>query len=177
MKKSILIVMISCLVVIACIVFIRSIFPQKYKVEIDTYSSMYDLPKSFVASVINIESGYRESAVSNAGAKGVMQLLPSTALDCADRIGLEITEDQLFDAETNIMLGCFYLRYLLDLFDGNWINTLSAYNWGYGNVRDWIRIGNADDSGTIIDIPVEETERYIKKFKVSLFVYEKIYKY
>ena len=147
------------------------------KEQIKKYSSEYNLPASYVASIINIESGYDSNAISRANAKGLMQLLSSTAFDCADRIGLIITEDQLFDEDISIMLGCFYLRYLLDLFDNNWINTLSAYNWGYGNVCNWINAGNVDNVGTITNIPIKETKRYISKFKMCRFVYENLYKY
>ena len=156
---------------------IFAMFPRQYTHEIDKYSREYNLPKSFIASIINIESSYDKNAISNAGAKGLMQLLPSTAFDCAKRLDISIEEEQLFDGEVSIMLGCFYLRYLLDLFDNNWINTLVAYNWGYGNVRDWIAMGNVEGNGTINNIPVKETKDYLKKFKINLVVYQKLYRY
>lgn len=177
MKKLIIIGLSCLLTVVLFISLFYYLFPQKYRAEIDKYSAIYDLPKSFVASVINIESRYNPNAVSNAGAIGIMQLLPSTAIDCADRLDIDIVEEQLFTVETNIMLGCFYLRYLLDQFGGNWINTLAAYNWGYGNVRDWIAVGNVSEDGTIINIPAKETIQYLKKYKVCNFVYEKVYNY
>jgi soluble lytic murein transglycosylase len=177
MKKLIVVVLSCLLTVVLFISLLYYLFPQKYRAEIEKYSALYNLPKSCVASVINIESRYDPNVVSNAGAMGIMQLLPSTAFDCADRLGIDIEEKQLFVVETNIMLGCFYLRYLLDQFDGNWINSLAAYNWGYGNVRDWIAIGNVSEDGTIINIPAKETKQYLKKYKVCRFVYEKIYNY
>jgi soluble lytic murein transglycosylase len=130
-----------------------------------------------VASVINIESSYDENAISKANARGLMQLLPSTAFDCAKRMGIVISEEDLFNEETNMMIGCFYLSYLLDLFDGDIVNTLSAYNWGLGNVRDWIALGNVNENGTIRNIPVKETKDYIQKYNVNYFVYGRIYKF
>lgn len=165
------------LVVLIFILILCLCFPRKYFAEIQTVALKYDLSPSLVASVINIESGYDNYAVSKVGARGLMQILPSTALDCADRMAVEITEDDLFDYKINLELGCFYLRYLLDLFDDNVINVLSAYNWGLGNVTRWIEMGNVDMYGTITNIPIEETSNYLRKFQVNKFVYEKLYKF
>ena len=106
-----------------------------------------------------------------------MQILPTTGIDCAKRINMEITADDLYDININIKIGCFYLKYLLDMFDGNITNTLCAYNWGLGNVKDWIDIGNVDDKGMITNIPVKETKDYIEKYKTNIWVYEKLYKF
>ena len=152
------------------------IFPKKQITLINTYAKKYGLNSSLVASVINIESGFDSDAVSDAGAMGLMQILPSTAKDCAKRMGIDDHSIDLFDPNTNINIGCFYLSYLLEMFDGNLENALSSYNWGLGNVKDWIARGNVDDNGTIKDIPISETRNYIKKFKVSEFVYKNIYK-
>ena len=165
------------LVGVICLVVILffAMFPRKYNDLIDKYSQEYNLDKYLIASVINIESGYDSNSVSKAGAIGLMQILPSTAFDIADRIGIEIEENDLFNEEINIQLGSFYLRYLLDLFDGNINNTLSAYNWGLSNVKNWINDGNIDETGTITNIPVRETSNYLKKFKANKFVYKNIY--
>ena len=165
------------LVGVICLVVILffAMFPRKYNDLIDKYSQEYNLDKYLIASVINIESGYDANCVSKAGAIGLMQILPSTAFDIADRIGIEIEENDLFNEEINIQLGSFYLRYLLDLFDGNINNTLSAYNWGLSNVKNWINDGNIDETGTITNIPVRETSNYLKKFKANKFVYKNIY--
>lgn len=175
MKKiiwiSIVLVGVICLVVI----LFFAMFPRKYNDLIDKYANEYNLDKYLIASVINIESGYDSNSVSKAGAMGLMQILPSTAFDIAGRIGIEIEKNDLFDEEINIHLGAFYLRYLLDLFDGNIDNTLSAYNWGLSNVKNWINEGNIDDTGTITNIPVSETSNYLKKFKANKFVYKNIY--
>lgn len=154
-----------------------NLFPKKYEDQITIYAKKYSLKKSMVASVINIESSYKKDSVSDVGAIGLMQLLPTTAFDCANRLGIEIDEDEIFEPEINIELGCYYLSYLLDLFDENIINALCAYNWGLGNVKDWIELGHVDDSGTITEIPVSETKNYIRKYKVNIFVYEELYKF
>lgn len=139
---------------------------------ISKYSYEYNLSKSLVASVINIESHYDSKAISDAGAIGLMQLMPNTAEEIARKLGVE--DYDLNDVEINIRFGCYYLRYLLDMFDENIINSLCAYNWGLKNVQNWLHEGNLDDSGTITNIPVDETRGYIKKYKFNNIVYSKI---
>ena len=177
MKKIIITSSIMIAIILMVVLLLFVFFPKKYKSEVMHNAKEYNLSPVLVASVINIESGYDESAISKAGAVGLMQLLPETAYDCADRLGMSVTYEELFDKSTNLMLGCYYLRYLLDLFDGNLVNSLCAYNWGLGNVRSWIELGNVDENGTITNIPVEETRDYLKKYRVCSWVYEKIYRY
>lgn len=175
MKKIIWISTVLVGVICLVVILFFAMFPRKYNDLIEKYANEYNLDKYLIASVINIESGYDTNSVSKVGAMGLMQILPSTAFDIAGRIGIEIEKNDLFDEEINIQLGAFYLRYLLDLFDGNIDNTLSAYNWGLSNVKNWINDGNIDDTGTITNIPVSETSNYLKKFKANKFVYKNIY--
>ncbi len=107
-----------------------------------------------------------------------MQLLPSTAVDLANRLKMiDFEVADLFDPSVNIELGAFYLRYLLDMFDDNLTNALCAYNWGLNNVRNWIGLGNVDGSNTITNIPIKETSEYIIKFRLNKFVYKDLYRY
>lgn len=177
MKKIIGISSIFIIVVIMAIVIFFLCFPKKYQNEIKEYSGIYGLDRYLVASVINIESSYDKEAVSSAGAMGLMQLLPSTAQDVGRRVGKDIVEEDLFDEKTNIELGCYYLSYLLKMFDGNITNVLCAYNWGLQNVKEWIDKGNVDEAGTIINIPVKETRDYIGKYRLNRFIYKNIYGY
>lgn len=170
MKKIWMNISICLIVAIVFFLLLFLFFPRKHIDEINRFSKEYNLEPSMVASIINIESGYKEDAVSNAGAVGLMQLLPSTASDCARRMGLMLEDDSLYDVDINIRIGCYYLRYLLDIFDGNVTNTLCAYNWGLGNVNDWMTAGNEKD-GTITNIPVKETREYVRKYRVNKVVY------
>ena len=173
MKKFII---ISFGIIVFVVLFFVLAFPKKYTNQIMFFAEKYSLSPAMIASVINIESSYSTTAESDAGAKGLMQLLPSTAEECAKKLDMEGVTIDLFDTETNIEIGCFYLSYLLNVFDNNITNVLCAYNWGMGNVNDWINEGNVDNNGTITNIPVKETRNYIKKYRCNLFVYEKIYK-
>lgn len=152
------------------------LFPRKYIDEINKYSAKYNLPSYMVASIINIESGYDAMAHSNADAMGLMQLKLTTAMDMARGTGIDVDSVSIYDKDINIMLGCKYMSYLLDVFDGNETNALASYNWGLTNVKGWIASGNRDEGGTIENIPVRETREYLKKYKLNRFVYKNIYR-
>lgn len=175
MKKTIF--RIFLMIIILAVVLITSIyllFPIKYKDLVEKFSKEYSLDKRMVFSVIKIESNFKKESLSKAGAIGLMQLLPSTASDMAKRLNIGENYD-LYDEEINIRLGCYYLSYLLDYYDGNIINSLCAYNWGLSNVNNWIEKGNFESSGTITNIPINETKNYIKKYKFNYFIYDLFY--
>lgn len=118
---------------------------EKYAPHIETLAAEYRLPKALVHAVIRAESAYDPTAVSHAGAVGLMQLMPGTA----ERYGVSDREDPL----SNMRGGVRYLRDLLDMFDDNLMLALAAYNAGEGAV---IRSGYQ-----IPDYP--ETQDYVKK--------------
>jgi soluble lytic murein transglycosylase len=90
-----------------------------------------------LAAVVRHESGYAPRAVSPAGARGLMQLLPSTAAWMAGERGQKVGLADLFEPEVNLRLGAAYLRWLLDRYQGDEILALAAYNGGLRNVDAW----------------------------------------
>jgi len=150
--------------------------PIKFENEIKTYSKIYDLDASIVASLINVESSYNSIAMSNKNAIGLMQIKLETA-NYLDEISDRklISENELFNTETNIKYGCEYLRYLLNKFDDVY-TAIASYNAGETRVRNWLK--NTDysmDKKTLINIQFKETENYIKKIKNNIKFYKKIY--
>ena len=94
----------------------------------------------FIASIIFSESTFRPKVVSNMGAIGLMQLLPSTAKYIAQKESINWKGTKsLYTVEYNIRLGIQYVQYLENMFDGNRNLALMAYNWGPGNVRQALR--------------------------------------
>jgi len=95
-----------------------------------------------VAAVIHTESGFRENAVSARGARGLMQVMPSTAEWVAGRIGYpSFSVEMLFDPRYNIEIGTWYLADLIRQFEGSAVVALAAYNGGRGEVDRWLRQG------------------------------------
>jgi soluble lytic murein transglycosylase-like protein len=110
-------------------------------VAIAAESSRANLPIELVLALIQVESSGYNFAVSPVGAMGLMQLMPATAEDVANRIGVRWKGPAtLFDPVTNVQLGVVYLRELLDRY-GSVSIALAAYNWGPTRIAERLRQG------------------------------------
>ena len=147
---------------------LRNLYPIKYKDLIVEYSVKYNLEPELVSSLIGAESGFDKDAVSNAGAVGLMQVLPSTAVEISNKLGVEYYD--LHSPRDNIEFGCYYLKYLLDYYKGDVVYSLCAYNAGINNVKYW------DFNGDVDKIPIKQTKNYVKKILRSYWMYGNIYK-
>jgi soluble lytic murein transglycosylase len=137
--------------------------PVFHKGTINAYAHQYRIDPLLVTAVIKEESKFFQHARSHQGAIGLMQLLPSTARELAQEVGLKnFKADDLEDPDINIRLGVYYLRKLLDEFEGDRVLALAAYNAGLGKVQKWY-IQNPLIGVEIADIPYEETRNYVKE--------------
>lgn len=143
----------------------------------EKYSEENGLDKYLVYAVIKAESNFNPNVKSNADARGLMQLMEETAVERSNVIENEDIEAyDLYDPETNIKLGTSYLSYLLELYDGNTVLAIIAYNAGLGNVKQWIKEGVIKPDGSDIEnIPYKETENYVRKILRDYQMYLKIY--
>jgi soluble lytic murein transglycosylase len=136
--------------------------PLSYQDVIRQQAAADHLDPALVAAVIDTESKF-DPSTSSAGAVGLMQLLPSTAEFLARRThGYAFKVSDLQNPQVNITYGCYYLRFLLDEFNGNVKEGLAAYNGGETNVANWI--SNAHAAGHafgVSDIPFPETRAYV----------------
>ena len=143
-----------------------SFYPLKYKTEIRTIAEFYDVNSALIASVINAESGYHPNAVSNKGAVGLMQVIPSTAEWVASKIGIDFSIDALKHPRTNILIGTYYLKYLLDKFRDT-KTALIAYNAGEGNVQNWLGntayLAKDSENAVLKSCPFPGTNKYVEK--------------
>jgi len=154
----------------------KRLYPMEYQQEIWQCAEEYRLDPYMVCAVIHTESRFRPMAVSRLGAVGLMQLMPDTGIWIGDHLGLELTESELTDPETNIILGCWYLRYLLDQFEGDYTLALAAYNGGIGNVRKWLADPDLSGDGEHLDhIPFDETAAYVGKVERAWDKYRDLY--
>ena len=151
-------------------------YPMRYVEEINSISQRYDLKASLVASIVNVESGYNPNRTSNKGAKGLMQLMPSTAQWLCENLKIEYDEERLYEPEYNLNLGCYYLKSLLNKFT-NVDSAICAYNAGPTNVNNWLKNSEYSKDGQVLQkIPFEETENYIVKVNKNLKYYSRKYK-
>jgi soluble lytic murein transglycosylase len=132
---------------------------------------------ALIAGVIYTESRFRDQT-SHAGAKGLMQLMPETADYIARKSGgTRFERADLATPQINIAYGTWYLRYLLDKYDGNTILTLAAYNAGEGKVDQWR--GEAAAQGerfrVASHIPFKETRDYVHRVLAARADYRRSY--
>ncbi|MCP4330846.1 MAG: lytic transglycosylase domain-containing protein [Alphaproteobacteria bacterium] len=132
----------------------------------------------FAHAVIRQESGFIPRAVSHAGARGLMQLMPKTAEITARKSGMPYSRGRLLDDPNyNTALGQHHLRELLDLYSGSYVLVLAAYNAGKGRANDWIqtygdpRHPSVDAVDWVESIPFTETRNYVQRVLENLQVY------
>jgi soluble lytic murein transglycosylase len=129
-------------------------------------------------AMVRQESVFELEAVSSAGARGLMQLMPNTARHVAASLNLPFSVQRLVaDADYNLRLGQAYLSNLLKTFEGSYVLAFAAYNAGPSRVRDWIREygdpreGMADAIDWIEILPLAETRNYVQRAMENLWVY------
>jgi len=144
---------------VAAVLFLNILFPFKYTGSVEAYSKQYNVDSRLVYAVIWTESKFDKNAVSRAGAVGLMQLLPSTAEWCAEKVGEEYNRQRLYEADYNIKLGTYYLSYLIRKYGEN--DAITAYNAGERNLSRWAG-----------EVRFKETEEYIKRVWLAKRVYE-----
>jgi soluble lytic murein transglycosylase len=141
------------------------VLPLRHEDIIRQQAADKGLDPALIAGVIYTESRFRDQT-SHAGAKGLMQILPSTAHDIARKSGgTAFVQGDLANPQVNISYGSFYLRYLLQRYGGNEVLAIAAYNAGEGRVDQWIF--DARHKGEAFDrarhIPFPETRHYVQQ--------------
>jgi soluble lytic murein transglycosylase len=124
------------------------------------------------------ESAFDREAVSRAGARGLMQLMPATASEIANKLQLPFFAERLAEDGTyNVLLGRAYLETLIDDFGGSYALAIAGYNAGPGRVRQWLRDygdprgGKVDMVDWIENIPINETRNYVQRVLENLQIY------
>ena len=136
---------------------------------------------SLVHGITRQESSFDRAAVSHAGARGMMQLMPATAAEQAGKMGQGYDFARLTtDPGYNVMLGSAYFQRLVDQWDGSYPLAVASYNAGAGNVRKWIRAygdpraPGGDIIAWIERIPFEETRGYVQRVLENSVVYDRL---
>jgi soluble lytic murein transglycosylase len=152
-------------------------------------SALYPLPpwepnggftvdRALLFALMRQESRFDPTARSGAGARGLMQLMPSTATYVADKLTTDIgRKPDLYEPETNVTLGQHYVRYLLDQkgIENDLILTIAAYNAGPGNIESWRkRLSGVKDPVLFIEsLPVGETRNFAKQVLTNYWIYQR----
>jgi soluble lytic murein transglycosylase len=135
------------------------------------------LDPALIAGVIYAESHFLDQT-SQAGAKGLMQLMPETADYIAEKSGgTAFVQGDLATPQVNISYGSWYLRYLLDKYDGREVLALAAYNAGEGKVDEWAAAAGArgERFKAADHIPFAETRHYVQRVLDARVQYRRTY--
>lgn len=182
-KKIITFILIVVIIIFCLSIFknemLKMIYPKKYMDIVSNYTKEYNVDECLIYAVIKAESNFKENAVSNKDAVGLMQIMEDTALDVAKEYNIEIDENNARkDIQmpiNNINIGTKYLSTLLEKY-GNVEVAVAAYNAGTGTVDKWIETGIIKADGSDIEnVPYKETNNYIRKILSSYKMYKQLY--
>lgn len=156
--------------------FLRLYYPLEYEDTIRQEAAERDLDPYLIMALIHQESGYNPKARSQVDARGLMQIMPATADEIGDRLGIPFAEQRREDPEVNIRMGTYYLRRLIGMAGGDWRVALAAYNGGIGNVWKWQKAQEGRPLDEFIEnIPFRETTSYVKRIALIRSTYEQFY--
>ena len=147
-------------------------YPTHYRNVLSKQAQIRNLDEPWVFGLVRQESRFLAEAKSPMGAAGLMQLLPSTARWVAKKIGMKgFNLSRVNRPEVNAALGAFYLRHILDGFNGNPVLASAAYNAGPGRARRWCDTRPIEGAIYIETIPFPETRQYVKKVMANTVYY------
>jgi len=137
---------------------------------------------TMVHAITRQESQFAQNAISHAGARGLMQLMPGTAREQAGKLGMNYMSADLIDSPSyNVQLGSAYFERMLSYYNGSYPLAVAAYNAGPSNVNKWLRAngdprkGSVDWLSWVEQIPIYETKNYVQRVLENAVVYEQLY--
>ena len=154
---------------------LKMIYKIDYSEYVEKYANEYNIDKYLIYATIKAESNFNRYAKSSQGAFGLMQLLQPTAEEIAQKAGIEVNENNIFEPDVNINLGTKLLSILLQKYENLGL-ALAAYNAGSGNVDSWLSKGTLRKDGSDIEnIPFKETNNYVRKILRDYEIYKELY--
>ncbi len=157
--------------------FWRLAFPLPYRESLEENCRALSLDPYLVAALIRQESEFNPKAVSRANARGLTQVMPSTGRELGRKLKISgYRTSMLFQPSTNLRIGTFYLKVLLDQLQGKWEETLASYNAGKSRVVGWVGATNYNEPAEFIEsIPFNETRVYVQSVLRNAEVYRRLY--
>jgi len=158
--------------------FWTTLYPQAFWPEISQQAQTKGLNPYLLLSIIRQESAFNPTATSSSGARGLMQLLPTTAQEVLTRLKLpQEPASRLHDPQLSITLGTHYFTSLMQRYQGNVVLALAGYNAGPGRAARWREQWSDVPTDEFIErIPLDETRNYVKLILRNLMIYERLYK-
>ena len=147
-------------------------YPAPYRNLMKPAAKDQSIDEAWVYGITRQESRFIYSARSSVGASGLMQLMPATAKWAAKRVGMNnYNNSMIHELDTNIALGTYYLRYTLDLFNGQEVMATAAYNAGPNRAKKWAAVTPLEGAIYAETIPFSETRSYVQKVMANAHLY------
>ncbi len=155
--------------------FIQMYYPVHYEDAIRKYAQKQGVDPYLVMGLILQESYFDPRARSAVGATGLMQIMPPTGKEIAQRLRVPFGASRLENPDVNVQLGTYHLRMLINMFGGNPYLAVASYNGGQGNVLRWRRAARGKPLDEFLEsIPFPETRNYVKRVTILRSAYERI---
>ena len=157
--------------------FWRLAFPMPYRASIENYSRERSLDPYLVAALIRQESEFNPKAVSHSNARGLTQVLPGTGRELSRKLKIpRYRTAMLFTPDTNVKIGTYYLKALVDQLQGKWEVALASYNAGKSRVTAWLAASDFREPAEFVEsIPFSETRLYVQSVLRNADVYRRLY--
>jgi soluble lytic murein transglycosylase len=151
-------------------------YPRPYSATVEAAAAEFDVDPLLIWAVMREESRYDLEALSYAGARGLMQVMPSTQSWIAEQLDEDIQPGDAYTPGANIRMGAWFLHFLVDYFEGDLELAIAAYNGGAASVESWQAdplVSNRDD--LLRWIGFGETREYLERVSLSYRVYQELY--
>jgi soluble lytic murein transglycosylase len=157
--------------------FWRLAFPMPYRSSIEAYAREQSIDPYLVAALIRQESEFNPKAISRSNARGLTQVLPGTGRELSRKLKIpRYRTAMLFTPDTNLKIGTYYLKALLDQLQGKWEATLASYNAGKSRVNGWLAGNTYHEPAEFVEsIPFGETRVYVESVLRNAEVYRRLY--
>lgn len=152
------------------------LYPRPYRALVTGAAETYEVSELYFYALLRQESLFEPTSVSSAGAQGLGQIMPATGEWVAAQLGrLDYEEDWLQRRWLNLEFSAFYLRFVYDDLDQNWLTALASYNAGPGSGRAFREISGPDDTEFYRAVTLAETSTYLRAVVTNLWHYTRLY--
>ena len=156
----------------------KLLYPRKYEALVQQWADTYQLDPLLVDAFIRTESGFDPQATSSVDARGLMQMTEETFLWLRSKIAPDegLTFADLYDPETSIRFGCYYLHLCLSRYNGDVATAAAAYHSGWGTVDNLLQMAeHSADGETLQGFPYSQMHHYVDKITACYQVYQRLY--
>lgn len=153
--------------------YVKMYYPLRFEDTVRRNAKKRGLDPHLLMALIHQESGFDPNARSPVGASGLMQLMPATGRELGGKLHGFFTENRLLDPDVNVELGTYYIKKLVDMFNGNYELAIAGYNGGPYRIKQWRQKSGRQPLDEFIEgLALSETRNYVKRVTILRSSYE-----